>query len=148
MSGKCPTVVQRPLHLHTGTGFDPLKQQFYVDIVTVDIVQPHYIRVILTGPLQKLAGRCPACKAVPVCQSGVYPVKSDIQIVTDTHCILLKRFRNEAISAIGNLCFVAFLFILLCNRRTNLTRGPGTAYGIDEIYSSSSNRAMETAQPL
>ena len=54
VSGEGPAVVQRPLHLHVRTTLDPLKQQFIVDVISVDIVKPEQIRIIRICPLKKL----------------------------------------------------------------------------------------------
>ena len=51
MASEGPTVMQRPFHLHFRMLFDPIKQHLHIDIVAMEIVEPHQVWFVFLSPL-------------------------------------------------------------------------------------------------
>ncbi len=53
MACECPAVVEGPLYLHVGAGFDPVEKEFVVDVVVVDIVKPEDVWIVFICPIEE-----------------------------------------------------------------------------------------------
>jgi hypothetical protein len=82
--------------------YDPLaaglqikEEFFYVEIISVQIVQMDHIGVKFSDPFQEGAGGPFAAKSGSVHQSGLKAMDFVVNIGADPHCIFLELLRNR-----------------------------------------------------
>ena len=132
MASEGPAVMQRPFHLHFRMLFDPIKQHLYIDIVTMQIVQPQQVGFIFLGPLQELFGCLFRTKPVRVKQAGLDSVHLAVPVRANTNGIFLEPFWHRAFAAVGDFDLVAFGFQLLCKVSANTACAANAANRINK----------------
>ncbi len=129
MPGKSPAVMQRPFHPHRRMALNPVEQQFYIEIISMNIMQPHKIRLIALCPLEKPACCTFRAKAMLIKKSGSNQMKCKIFPVPDPDGnlpILLRHLLHPTISNTNLITALPELVRKLCTNSSRTTNSTNT----------------------
>ena len=129
MSGKGPAVMKGPPD-HLAAFFQVRKQQFQVNIIPMNVVEPDHIGIVFPDPIQKLPGCLAGIEAMAVRQPVQHTVDPVIQRGSDAHSPDIVTARH--LPAIGNGAFMSLLLQSAAGLRHDAAGTAHSCYRVDE----------------
>ena len=130
--GKRPAVMQGPFHLYLRMLLNPGKQHLNIDVIAMDVMKPHKVRLVFLRPLEKPPGCSHRTESMLVQDPCSEHVKNIVHRISNANSVLLIFLRDLIHTAIRNANFISVFDKLVCQIRTDSAGTANPAYNIDE----------------